>query len=161
MDGHSASGTESNPDLRHALCISPAAFAALRAHGEQTYPDECCGALLGSRSAPGRLLVAETLKAANARADSLRNRYGIAPTELVQMEASARRQGLEIVGFYHSHPDQAAQGSATDLDEAHWLGCAYVITEVALGKAAATNAFLLAGTVEEDKRFERMLIELG
>jgi proteasome lid subunit RPN8/RPN11 len=58
------------------------------------------------------------------------------------------------VGFYHSHPDHPAKWSQTDLTEAHWIGCSYVITSVEKGKAAITNSFLLTGTMEEDKRFE-------
>jgi proteasome lid subunit RPN8/RPN11 len=80
--------------------------------------------------------------------------------ELVRIEREARRQGLEIAGFYHSHPDHPAQWSATDLAEAHWLGCSYVITAVERGKAAATNSFLLDGTTEEDKHFEQQVIEI-
>ncbi len=73
----------------------------------------------------------------------------------------ARSRGLEIAGFYHSHPDHPAQWSATDLGNAHWLGCCYVITEVAGGQAASTNAFLLVGTSEEDKRFEPQTVEIN
>ena len=59
---------------------------------------------------------------------------------------------------YHSHPDHPAQWSATDFAEAHWLGCSYVITAVAQGKATVTNSFLLAGATEEDKRFDQETI---
>jgi proteasome lid subunit RPN8/RPN11 len=61
---------------------------------------------------------------------------------------------LSIAGFYHSHPDHPAQWSQTDLAEAHWLGCSYVITAVAKGRTVATNSFRLAGDTEENKRFE-------
>ena len=134
-------------------------FDEMRAHGEQTYPDECCGALLCRPTAEGWQLV-KAVRAANARTDAAHHRYEIAPAELVRMEREARDQRLEIGGFYHSHPDHPAQWSATDLGEAHWLGCAYVITEVARGRAAATNAFLLAGNIEEDKRFEPLAIRV-
>ncbi len=128
-------------------------YEALRAHGEETYPHECCGALLGQPAEDGWQVTA-AVRAGNTRTDSAHNRYQIAPIELVKIEREARQQGLEIAGFYHSHPDHPAQWSVTDFAEAHWLGCCYVITEVAGGKAAATNSFLLAGTTEEDKRFE-------
>jgi proteasome lid subunit RPN8/RPN11 len=97
--------------------------------------------------------VTGAVRAENTRADSARNRYQIAPLELVRIEREARCQGLEIAGFYHSHPDHPAQWSQTDLAEAHWLGCSYVITEIAQGKAAVTNSFLLTGRTEEDKQF--------
>jgi proteasome lid subunit RPN8/RPN11 len=79
---------------------------------------------------------------------------------LVKIEREARSQGMEIAGFYHSHPDHPAQWSQTDFAEAHWLGCSYVITGVANGKATVTNSFLLAGTREEDKRFENEAIQV-
>jgi proteasome lid subunit RPN8/RPN11 len=109
--------------------------------------------LLGAPSPEGWHVEA-LVRAANARIDSPRDRYEIAPAELVRIAHQARSRGLEIAGFYHSHPDRAAQWSATDLDGAHWLGLSYVITEVAQGKAATTRVWLLAGTSEEDKRFE-------
>jgi proteasome lid subunit RPN8/RPN11 len=68
---------------------------------------------------------------------------------------------LELVGFYHSHPDHPALWSATDLEQAHWIGCSYVITAVDKGIATETAAFVLIGTLEEDKQFvgEQMVIE--
>jgi proteasome lid subunit RPN8/RPN11 len=80
--------------------------------------------------------------------------------ELVKIEREARKRGLGIAGFYHSHPDHPAQWSLTDLAEAHWLGCSYVITAVAAGKATVTNSFMLAGATEEDKRFEQESVEV-
>jgi len=135
-------------------------YDSIRAHGEETYPHECCGALLG-RYTPEGWNVEDAVKAGNTRTDSAHNRYSIAPAELVKIEREARARGLDIAGFYHSHPDHPAQWSPTDFAEAHWIGCAYVITEIARGKAAVTNSFLLAGTTEEDKRFELQTIEVG
>jgi proteasome lid subunit RPN8/RPN11 len=67
---------------------------------------------------------------------------------------------LDIVGFYHSHPDHPAQWSQTDFAEAHWVGCSYIITEIAGGKAAITNSFLLTGTGEDDKQFNDEPVEI-
>lgn len=134
-------------------------YESIRAHGEESYPRECCGALLG-RSVQGSWYVVSAVRAENARADSAQNRYQIAPFELVKIERAARWQGLEIAGFYHSHPDHPAQWSRTDLEEAHWVGCVYVITEVSKSAAGTTNSFLLAGTTEEDKRFEPQTIQI-
>lgn len=136
-----------------------AVYDAIRSHGEQTYPYECCGVLLG-RADPRGWRVSAAIRAGNTRTGSAHNRYQIDPAELVRIQREALGQGLEIAGFYHSHPDHPAQWSPTDFAEAHWLGCSYVITEVAQGKAAVTNAFLLAGTLEEDKRFEDQIIAL-
>ncbi len=142
------------------LQLPRAVYLELRAHGEETYPHECCGALLGHQTSDGwRIEVA--LRAGNTRTDSAHNRYQIAPIELVKIEREARNRGLQIAGFYHSHPDHPARWSATDFAEAHWLGCSYVITEVAHGKAAITNSFLLNGTTEEDKEFVTQTIEIA
>jgi proteasome lid subunit RPN8/RPN11 len=134
-------------------------YDAIRSHGEQTYPHECCGALLG-RPSPDGWQVDAAVRAGNIRTDSAHNRYQIAPVELVRIQREAHQKGLDIAGFYHSHPDHPAQWSSTDLAEAHWLGCSYVITEVAQGKAAITNSFLLGGSTEEDKHFDMETIQL-
>ena len=141
------------------LRLTRAVYDALRAHGEETYPQECCGALLGHSTQEGWQVEA-VARANNIRTASAHNRYHIAPLELVKIEREARGQGLCIAGFYHSHPDHPAQWSPTDLAEAHWLGCSYVITSVAQGKATVTNSFLLVGDREEEKRFEQETILL-
>ncbi len=134
------------------LKLSEALYTLIRQHGEATYPDECCGVLLGL-SAEGANEVHDAIEAGNTRTDSAHNRYHISPQELIRIQRQGRQRGLDIVGFYHSHPDHPAQWSTTDFAEAHWLGCSYVITAVANGRAAQTNSFFLAGTSEEDKTF--------
>ena len=141
------------------LRLSHADYESLRAHGEQTYPHECCGVLLG-RTVGDTNQVAQIVQAGNTRTDSAHNRYNIAPVELIRIQRQARALSLDIVGFYHSHPDHPAQWSSTDFAEAHWLGCSYVITRVVQGKAEVTNSFLLRGAGEEDKRFEDEAIEI-
>jgi proteasome lid subunit RPN8/RPN11 len=141
------------------LSLKRSVYQAIRAHGEETYPHECCGALLGTHGEAGWRVV-DSVRAGNTRTDSAHNRYHIAPIELVRIQRTARERGLEIAGFYHSHPDHPAQWSQTDFAEAHWLECSYVITSVAKGKATVTNSFLLAGTTEEDKRFEQETIDV-
>jgi proteasome lid subunit RPN8/RPN11 len=140
-----------------SLQISQPLYDELRAHGEETYPHECCGVMLGK--ADGDAIQVSALKrAGNTRTDSAHNRYNIAPIELVKIQREARRDGLDIVGFYHSHPDHPAQWSVTDFHEAHWFGCAYVITAIAEGRAEITNSFFLVGTTEEDKAFTSQMI---
>ena len=97
--------------------------------------------------------VTSVVRAGNTRNDSPHNRYHIDPKELVRIQRQGRERGEDMVGFYHSHPDHPARWSQTDLAEAHWIGCSYVITSVQKGKAAITNAFELAGSEEADKRF--------
>jgi len=135
------------------LRISNALYSSLRQHGEDTYPHECCGVLLGTTSESGERKVAEVVRCGNTRDDSPHNRYNIAPIELVRIQRHGRECGMDIVGFYHSHPDHPARWSQTDLAEAHWIGCSYVITSVLQGHAGETRSFLLAGSREEDKSF--------
>ena len=141
------------------LKLTYADYQALRAHGEETYPHECCGAMLG-HATPGGNHVHSVVRAGNTRSDRAHDRYNIAPEELIRIQRQARGLGFDIVGFYHSHPDHPARWSPTDFTEAHWLGCSYVITSVEAGVAAQTNAFFLAGTGEDDKRFEDQAIHV-
>jgi proteasome lid subunit RPN8/RPN11 len=141
------------------LNIPQSLYTELRHHGEETYPHECCGILLG-KSEGDALTIHQLLRAGNTRTDSAHNRYNIAPQELIGAQREARKQGLDIIGFYHSHPDHPAQWSPTDFAEAHWFGCAYVITAVESGTAQTTNSFLLTGTTEEDKAFSHQSIEV-
>jgi len=135
------------------LRILQTEYESLRRHGEQTYPHECCGVLLGRFDDDGAKTVTRAARCDNTRFDSLHNRYHIDPKELIRIQREGRERGEEIAGFYHSHPDHPAQWSETDLAEAHWIGCSYVITSVEEGRAAETNSFELAGTDEADKKF--------
>jgi proteasome lid subunit RPN8/RPN11 len=145
------------------LTIPQSLYDQLRAHGEETYPNECCGILLGKAEA-NDIHVTDLLRAGNTRTDSAHNRYHIAPQELIAAQRQARKSNLDIVGFYHSHPDHPAQYSTTDFAEAHWFGCAYVITSIegnkTTGQAKITNSFLLTGTGEDNKAFEDQPIEV-
>jgi len=134
------------------LQIPKTVYDALRAHSEAAYPHECCGFLLGSPQG-GTRQIAASIPATNAEQESPHNFYRIDPKELVRIMRETHQRGLAIAGFYHSHPNHPAQWSQADLAEAHWLDCVYLITAVHQGQAAQTNAFLLAGTTEEDKHF--------
>jgi proteasome lid subunit RPN8/RPN11 len=133
------------------LKLSHANYDSLRRHGEETFPHECCGVLLGRFAEDGSKVVSRTVRCGNTREDSPHNRYQIDPRELIRIQREGRERGEDIVGFYHSHPDHPAQWSETDLAEAHWFGCSYVITSVEKGRAAATNSFELTGSDEADK----------
>ena len=134
------------------LRIPQQEYEAIRRHGEETYPHECCGVLLGTADGDERV-VTSSARCGNTRVDSPHNRYHIDPKELVRIQREGRERGEDIVGFYHSHPDHPALWSPTDLEEAHWLGCSYVITSVTKGKADLTNSFELAGNGESQKKF--------
>jgi proteasome lid subunit RPN8/RPN11 len=136
-----------------ALRIGKSEWEQLRHHGEETYPHECCGVLLGQIGNDAVKQVQAIARCENQRLDSLHNRYGIDPLELVRIQRRGRERGQDIVGFYHSHPDHPARWSQTDLAEAHWPGCSYVITSVTNGVATDTNSFNLGGE-DDGKYFE-------
>jgi proteasome lid subunit RPN8/RPN11 len=141
------------------LKIGKSHYEAIRRHGEETYPHECCGVLLGQMEDDARI-VTSTARAGNTRTDSAHNRYNIDPKELVRIQRQARERNEDIIGFYHSHPDHPAGWSRTDLAEAHWFGCSYVITSVEKGKAVLTNSFELAGSDEGDKKLLDEAVEV-
>ena len=142
------------------LKFSLSQYQEIRRHGEETYPHECCGILLGTAQGDVRT-VSSVVRCGNTRTDSPQNRYNIDPRELVRAQREAGERGVDIVGFYHSHPDHPARWSPTDFEEAHWIGCSYVITGVEKGKAAATNSFALTGTREEDKTLVQEEVVVG
>ena len=135
------------------LRLSQSAYASLRQHGEETYPHECCGVLLGRSDDDGAKTVSRTARCGNTREDSPHNRYNIDPRDFIRIQKEGRERGEDVVGFYHSHPDHPAQWSSTDLAEAHYLGSSYVITSVEKGKATITNSFELGGSDEDHKKF--------
>jgi proteasome lid subunit RPN8/RPN11 len=142
-----------------ALTIPVTLYEQLRQHGETTYPHECCGVLVGEFDEAGGKVVRKLMKCGNTRTDSPANRYHISPAELVRIQREALLAGHDIVGFYHSHPDHPARWSVTDLAEAHWTGCSYVITSVEKGHTVLTNSFLLLDQ-EEAKHFEDEALEI-
>ena len=123
----------------------------MRRHGQQTYPHECCGVLVGAADGDRRT-VHRAVACGNAEAAA--DWYAIDPREILRIEREARAAGHDVVGFYHSHPDSPARWSASDLAEAHWLGCSYCITRVDQSQAADTNSFALLGSGEDDKHFD-------
>ena len=118
------------------ISISPEDLSAIREHGERDYPYECCGLLIGRFDADGTKIVVETYPISNAREESAkRNRFLIEPEELMRGERYAARQKLDVVGFYHSHPESPAVPSQYDLEHA-WPTYSYIIVSVMSQKAA-------------------------
>jgi proteasome lid subunit RPN8/RPN11 len=140
------------------LKISKADYDLIRWEAERSYPHECCGILLGTIAGEERK-VSLTITCENARTDSPSNRYSIHPEQLIAGLKLARSRGETIVGFYHSHPDHPPQFSTTDLEEAHWFDCSYLIVSVEHGRAATGNSFVLTGT-EDSKQFEPEQMEV-
>jgi proteasome lid subunit RPN8/RPN11 len=113
----------------------------IQAHGVETYPHECCGALLG-RDGGGSREVMELLRLANRRDDSPRNRFEVTPDDVRLAEKTGRQQSLELLGWYHSHPDAPARPSQYDRDHA-WPWYSYVIVSVETGKARGMTSWRL------------------
>jgi proteasome lid subunit RPN8/RPN11 len=129
------------------LWISSNLAEKIRAHGAETYPHECCGALLGrdrdeieigaSEAASGSISkpareVLGLFPLVNRRDDSPRNRFSVTSEDVLSAEKAAREQGLEVVGWYHSHPDHPARPSEYDRDHA-WPWYSYIIVSVQNG----------------------------
>ena len=118
------------------IIIDTEHLSDIREHGERDYPFECCGLMLGRFAHNGQKIVAETYPISNAREEEAkRNRFLIRPEELVRGEKYALKRGLDVLGFYHSHPDDRAVPSKYDLDHA-WPTYSYVVVAVEKGQAA-------------------------
>ena len=116
------------------IAISEKQLSEIREHGIRDYPYECCGLLLG-RFESDRKVVSETFPISNAREESAkRNRFLITPEELMKGERYARQHDLEVVGFYHSHPDSPAVPSQYDLEHA-WPTYSYIIVSTSADRA--------------------------
>lgn len=106
----------------------------IREHGVRDYPYECCGLLIGRYTSDGKI-VSETYPISNAREESAkRNRFLITPDELLGGERYATQKDLEVVGFYHSHPDSPAVPSQYDLEHA-WPTYSYIIVSTTAEQA--------------------------
>lgn len=138
-----------------ALWMSGHLAEKIRAHGAETYPNECCGALLGrdlsvapenDRGNGGLTPAREILQLfplINRRDDSPRNRFSVTTEDVLAAENGAREQGLEVVGWYHSHPDHPARPSQYDRDHA-WPWYSYIIVSVANGKPQEMTSWRLS-----------------
>src|SRR5271166_3023700 len=112
------------------LRLTQAQLEEIRRHGEATYPRECCGVFTGETTPEGSKKVTNVVACDNADSTKPQVWYQIDPRDLVRIQRQAYERGQDILGFYHSHPDCPARWSKSDLAEAHWPGCSYVITSV-------------------------------
>ena len=119
------------------LIVDATIDAEIRRHGEETYPHECCGALVGSGNH-----VTATVALPNTTEEGPRRRFMVRPSDYRVAEQKASELGGDLLGFYHSHPDHPAQPSQYDLDHA-WPTFAYIIVAVATGKSAAMTVWYL------------------
>jgi proteasome lid subunit RPN8/RPN11 len=126
-----------------ALRLTDAHEASIRAHGESGYPHEVCGLLLGSFSEDGIRVVDEVYPLENERDDSRENRYFVSGLSMLRAERYATSAKLDVVGYYHSHPNAPARPSGYDLDHATWPNISYPIVSVVEGKAVAIASWEL------------------
>jgi len=116
----------------------------IREFGEQEYPNECCGLLFGKINSDNSKEITEILPISNAQNEENRyNRFLITPKDMIKGELYARKHNVDIIGFYHSHPDHPAKPSQFDLEHA-WPVYSYIITSVINGKADVMTSWLLS-----------------
>jgi proteasome lid subunit RPN8/RPN11 len=128
----------------------------IRAHGEECYPHECCGALFGRDADSGREIL-DLLPLENRHGDSPRTRFTISPDDFRRVETVARERGLDLVGWYHSHPDHPALPS--EFDRAHaWPWYSYVIVSVEQRRPGQVTSWRLA---DDRVRFTPERIEIA
>ncbi|HXO41452.1 MAG TPA: M67 family metallopeptidase, partial [Thermoanaerobaculia bacterium] len=124
-----------------ALAVSAADMDAIGRHAVRTYPEECCGFLLGEERG-GTTRVDRVVPAANERQDSRHNRFVMSPETVLAAHKEARAAGLSVVGYYHSHPDHPAEPSQFDREHA-WPGLSYLIVSVCRGQVDRARSWRL------------------
>jgi proteasome lid subunit RPN8/RPN11 len=136
------------------LVISAGHLHTAGRHAATSYPDECCGVLIG-RILGDSTVVERLLSVDNERNESRHNRYLINPETVLAAHKEARALGLDVVGYYHSHPDHPARPSEFDREHA-WPGVSYLIVSVEKGSVADARSWRLA---DDREKFDEEEIE--
>ena len=133
------------------LIVSEDVAVHIQNHGRDTYPNECCGALIGIDN-----VVKETVALPNTTEDGPRHRFLVSAQDYRAAERQAAESGSRLIGFYHSHPDHPARPSQYDLDHA-WPTFAYVIMAVEKGEPGAMTSWRLREdrSVFDEEQIER------
>jgi proteasome lid subunit RPN8/RPN11 len=124
------------------LLLNEEMARAIRDHGAHGYPNEACGAMLGLDREQEREVRA-LFPLVNRRDDSPRNRFSVTAEDVRGAERAAAQQGLELIGWYHSHPDHPARPSDFDREHA-WPWYSYVIVSVTTGQPQDLTSWRLA-----------------
>ena len=135
-----------------AIVLQAQVDAAIRAHGREAFPHECCGAMLGKDG-----VVHEAYGLPNTTEEGPRRRFLVRPDDYRAAEKRARDAGLDLLGFYHSHPDHPAKPSQYDLDHA-WPSFSYVIVSVMSGADKALTSWQLNADRSD---FDEERVEIG
>ncbi len=117
--------------------IAGAALDQIRRHAEAGYPREICGLMIAAK---GSALVSQTRPIRNTVVDRARDRYELDPIEYIRAQKECDEHGLDVLGYYHSHPDHPAQASRTDAQRS-WAGTSYLIVSCVRGRCADQNTF--------------------
>ncbi|MGD2153172.1 MAG: M67 family metallopeptidase [Gemmatimonadales bacterium] len=137
----SSGGKRETPGVR--LVLTTRVLAQIGEHAEAGYPEEAPGGLLGIAHDQATIEVSEAVPADNSRRDERRRRYLIGPDDVLALERRASDSGLQVVGYYHSHPDAPAVPSEFDREHA-WPTYVYLIVSVVDGRAADIRAWRLS-----------------
>lgn len=139
-----------------ALKISEGLRKRIAAHGVETFPYECCGALLGNDDGRGRQ-VTELFALSNRRDDSPRNRFEITPEDVLLAERTAREKKVDLIGWYHSHPNAPARPSEYDREHA-WPWYSYMIVSIRDGAPEEMTSWRLK---DDRSAYDQEAIESG
>ena len=137
-------------DQAARVTVTDSQLALMRETARHGYPEEVCGILVGRSAATGGYEVVRVVATANAMEENRRTRYVVPPADLLREQRQARDDGMEMIGFFHSHPDHAARPSEHDREMA-WPWYAYIIVSVTDGRATDVAAWRLAA---DRSRFE-------
>ncbi len=137
-------------DHEKALIVSDDVAVRIQNHGRETYPNECCGALIGTGN-----VVGECFSLPNRTEEGPRRHFLVSPDDYRAAERRATKSGRQLIGFYHSHPDHPARPSQYDLDHA-WPVFAYVIVAVEKGEPGVMTSWQLR---EDRSAFDEARIE--
>jgi proteasome lid subunit RPN8/RPN11 len=125
------------------LYLTEEASRGIAGHGEEGYPDEICGLLLGKDTEESRTIQTLVPVDNQFEAQEQYHRFLITPEAMFRAERLARKEGLDVLGIYHSHPNEEARPSLYDRDHAAWTAWSYIIVSVREGKAAGMRAWKL------------------
>ncbi len=143
---------------QNKILIPQSEYDKIIIHGEETFPEECCGVFIGNYI-DGEAVVSEARRMRNINEGSKKTRYDINPLELVRLEDELDEQGLQFLGIYHSHPNHPAQLSVTDFKFA-WPNLSYAVLSVQDGKADLMTSWRLEMNEAEKVKFIEEKIQL-